>query len=68
MFRLDPSYIGKVWPLLAYEAAKELNINLEFLSSSQDTPEGQSMRDWIVENIKPLDLNKMREHAKNFRI
>ncbi|MBR1603100.1 MAG: hypothetical protein IJ667_06650 [Synergistaceae bacterium] len=60
--------IGKVWPLLAYEAAKELDIKLDFLSSSQDTQEGQAMRDWIVEAVKPLDLNKMRDRARNFKI
>ena len=60
--------IGKVWPVLAYEAAKELDIKLDFLSSSQDTQEGQAMRDWIVEAVKPLDLNKMRDRARNFKI
>ena len=58
--------IGKVWPLLAHDVAENLNIELDFLSASQDTPEGSSMREWIVENVKPLDRNKMLERAKNF--
>ena len=60
--------IGKVWPLLAHDVAENLNIELDFLSASQDTPEGSSMREWIVENVKPLDRNKMLERAKNFMI
>ena len=59
--------IGKVWPLIAYEVSKGLGIDLEFLSASQDTPEGSSMREWIVENVKPLDREKMLEKAKNFK-
>ena len=60
--------IGKVWPLLAHDVAENLNIELDFLSASQDTSEGSSMREWIVENVKPLDRNKMLERAKNFMI
>ena len=58
--------IGKVWPLIAHDVAKNLGIDLEFLSASQDTPEGQSMREWIVENVKPLDAAKMRGRAEKF--
>ena len=58
--------IGKVWPLIAHDAAKGLGIELEFLSSSQDTPEGASMREWIVRNVRPLDRKKMLSRAKNF--
>ena len=59
--------IGKAWPVLAHDVAKELGIELEFLSSSQETPEGASMRDWIVENVKPLDRNKMLELARRYK-
>ncbi|MCR5346876.1 MAG: hypothetical protein K6E38_03790 [Fretibacterium sp.] len=58
--------IGKAWPVLAYDAARELGIKLEFLSASQDTPEGASMRDWIVENVRPLDRNRMLERARQY--
>ena len=58
--------IGKAWVLIAYEVAKRLGIELEFLSASQDTPEGSSMREWIVENVKPLNRAKMLERARNF--
>ena len=58
--------IGKVWPLIAHDAAKNLGVDLEFLSASQDTQEGKLMRDWIVENVKPLDAVKMRKCAESF--
>ena len=60
--------IGKVWPVMAHDAAAELGIELDFLSASQDTPEGASMRDWIVDNIKPLNREKMLTRAKNYRM
>lgn len=60
--------IGKVWPLIANDVAKGLGIELEFLSASQDTQEGQEMREWIVENVKALDREKMLERAKNYTL
>ncbi|MBQ7733410.1 MAG: hypothetical protein IJT58_05280 [Synergistaceae bacterium] len=58
--------IGKVWPLIAYEVAQALGIDLEFLSASQDTPEGALMRDWIVENVKSLDREKMLKRSASY--
>ena len=58
--------IGKVWPLIAAGVAKNLGIELEFLSASQDTPEGTAMREWIVENVKPFDREKMLAHTRDF--
>ena len=58
--------IGKVWPLIAHDVAQNLGINLEFLSASQDTQEGQEMRDWIVQNVKPLDRQKMLTRSKEY--
>ncbi|MBQ3763711.1 MAG: hypothetical protein II869_01935, partial [Synergistaceae bacterium] len=58
--------IGKVWPLIAHDVAQNLGINLEFLSASQDTQEGQEMRDWIVQNVKPLDRQKMLARSKEY--
>ena len=51
--------IGKIWPVIAHDTANELGLKLDFLSASQDTPQGQKMRDWIVENVKPLNREKM---------
>ncbi len=58
--------IGKVWPLIAHDVAENLGISLEFLSASQDTDEGKLMREWIVDTVKPLDVQKMRERSANF--
>lgn len=59
--------IGKAWPILAHDVARELGVKLDFLSASQDTPEGQQMRDWIVKNVKPLDRKKMLDRARTFK-
>ena len=48
--------------------AKNLGIELEFLSASQDTPEGAAMREWIVENVKPFDREKMLAHTRNYEV
>ena len=58
--------IGKVWPLIAHDVAENLGVKLELLSASQDTPEGQKMRDWIVENVKPLDRQKMLKRSESY--
>ena len=60
--------IGKVWPLVAAGVAKNLGIELEFLSASQDTPEGAAMREWIVDNVKPFDREKMLAHTRSFEL
>ena len=60
--------IGKVWPLIASGVAKNLGIELEFLSASQDTAEGTAMREWIVGNVKAFDREKMLAHAKEYNI
>ena len=60
--------IGKVWPLVAAGVAKNLGIELEFLSASQDTPEGAAMREWIVDNVKPFDREKMLAHTRSYEI
>ncbi len=51
--------IGKIWPVLAHDVANALGIKLDFISASQDTPEGQAMRRWIVDNVQPLSRKKM---------
>ena len=60
--------IGKVWPVIAHDVAEGLGVELEFLSASQDTPEGSAMREWIVENVKPLDREKMLACAQSYNL
>ncbi len=59
--------IGKVWPIIAHDVACGLGVGLDFLSASQDSPEGQEMREWIVKNVKPLDRKKMLDRSRDFR-
>ena len=47
--------IGVLWPIIAYRLEEELGITLDFISYPQQTVEGQQMREWIVENIRPVD-------------
>ncbi|MEG1641800.1 MAG: hypothetical protein RR272_01685, partial [Synergistaceae bacterium] len=51
--------IGMIWPVFAYKIAEGLGIKLEFMSYKQETEEGRQMREWIVENVQPLDRKKM---------
>ncbi|MDY3868860.1 MAG: hypothetical protein SOZ52_05770 [Pyramidobacter sp.] len=60
--------IGEVWPLLAVGVADALGIELEFMSYKQETEEGQKMRRWIVDAVRPLDIRKIRAKARDFRI
>lgn len=51
--------LGNVWPVIAYRLEQELNLSLDFISYPQQTPEGEVMRRWIVENIKPIDKERL---------
>ena len=53
--------IGVLWPVLAHRVATALDLPLDFLSFPQSEPEGQAMRDWIVEQVRPVSRGRMRE-------
>ncbi len=55
--------IGAIWPILALKLEQALGFELDFISYPQQTPEGQEMRNWIVENIQPLDKKKMIKNS-----
>ena len=58
--------IGSLWPLLAQRVAERLGVTLEFMSYPQQTPAGQAMREWIVDEIKPVVRRRVFEaHAWN---
>jgi hypothetical protein len=59
--------IGVIWPVLAWKVANALNIQLDFISHPQQTPEGQAMREWIVDIIQPLNRAAMLAKASEFR-
>ncbi|MCK4245155.1 MAG: deoxyhypusine synthase family protein [Candidatus Omnitrophica bacterium] len=56
--------IGEIWPIIAYRVAKELNINLGFISYKQTLPEGMEMREWIVKNVKAVNREKIYQQLK----
>lgn len=60
--------IGELWPLLALKTAERLGIELEFMSYKQETDEGKALRRWIVDQIKPIDVSRLREKARQFRL
>lgn len=51
--------LGVVWPIIALRLEQELGISLDFISYPQQSPEGQEMRKWIVENIQPIVKKKL---------
>ena len=51
--------IGAIWPVFACRIEKELGITLDFMSQPQQTPEGQEMRRWIVDNIMPVEKKNL---------
>ena len=53
--------IGVVWPILALRVAERLGLSLELLSYPQHTPAGQKMREWIVEEIRPVARKSVLE-------
>jgi hypothetical protein len=60
--------IGKIWPIMAYKVADELGISLDFLSYPQESEEGKKMREWIVENVKAIDREKMLKKAQQYKL
>ena len=59
--------IGMVWPVMASKLADAMGIKLEFMSYKQETPDGKAMREWIVDNIKMFDRDKMMQRVGAWR-
>ncbi len=51
--------LGVVWPVLAGRLAAALGVKLEFMCYKQGTPPGEAVRNYIVENITPLDPGRV---------
>ena len=56
--------IGVIWPIMAWKICEALGIPLNFISYPQESEEGQKMREWIVENVKPFDRETFLEKTK----
>ncbi|MGD0002785.1 MAG: hypothetical protein ABSE06_01005 [Anaerolineaceae bacterium] len=59
--------IGIIWPVLACKVAQALDVKLDFVSHPQQTPEGQAMREWIVENIRPVQRDLLLKTSQVYR-
>ena len=59
--------IGMVWTVMASKLADALGVKLEFMSYKQETPDGKAMREWIVDNIKMFDRDKMLQRVAAWR-
>ena len=46
--------IGIIWPIIAIRLEKELGFELDFISFPQQSREGQEIRRWIVDQIRPV--------------
>ena len=57
--------IGVMWPLLAARVAAALGVELDFLSYPQSTPQGQAMRDEIVQRVRPVSRVQMLTAARH---
>jgi hypothetical protein len=53
--------LGVIWPVAAYKISEALGIELDFISYPQETEQGKEMREWIVDEVKILNRQKMRE-------
>ena len=53
--------IGLAWPVLASHLENLLELDLNFISAPQETPEGKEMRDWIVDSVQPVDRSRMHD-------
>ena len=55
--------IGVCWPVLATMVADALGIQLDFMCYKQSLSEGKNVREWIVNNVKPFDIEMMKKNA-----
>ncbi|HUX14675.1 MAG TPA: hypothetical protein VMW87_16735 [Spirochaetia bacterium] len=59
--------LGVVWPIVAAETAEQLGVRLDYLSAPQESERGRNARDWIVDNVRLLDREKMIEGIRELR-
>ena len=59
--------IGVIWPVMACKLAEKLGVQLDFISHPQQTAEGQAMRQWIVDNVKPVQRELLLQTSQGYR-
>ena len=60
--------IGVIWPLMATRIADRLKLDLEFMSYPQQTDSGESMRESIVNDVRPINRARILEALNKQRI
>jgi hypothetical protein len=55
--------LGVVWPVFALLLSHRLGVELELLSYPQESEPGRALREWIVENVRPVDRERMRRRV-----
>ena len=58
--------IGVIWPVLACQVAEALGITLDFVSHPQQSAAGKAMREWIVDEVKPIQRDLMLQTSRTF--
>ena len=53
--------IGVLWSVMALKVSQALNIELDYISYPQQTEPGKAMREWIVDNIDYMKMDKIKE-------
>lgn len=53
--------IGVLWSIMGYKVAKALGVELEYISYPQQTELGKAIRQWIVDNVDYMKLDKIKD-------
>ena len=56
--------IGVLWPILAMRVSERLGVALDFISYPQQTEQGKAMREHIVNDIHPLNMEAIRAWSR----
>lgn len=60
--------IGVIWPILAHRLAQQMGVELDFISYPQQTAQGQLMREWIVDHVRPIQKCKLYSNSHGNKI
>ncbi|MHA1791340.1 MAG: hypothetical protein ACTSVI_01765 [Promethearchaeota archaeon] len=56
--------LGAAWPVIMSRVSKDLGIKLDFMSYKQETEEGKKMREFIVNDVKHVNKDKMEKRLE----
>jgi hypothetical protein len=56
--------IGEIWPLIAWKVSESLNIDLDFMSYKQSLKAGKMAREWIVEYVRPVQMERVLDSER----